>query len=72
MLTVEQIEQIRRAYYCEHKSVRAIAREQSHGRRVIREGISGSSAGPRRSDLRHAPVPLGYLLCVRPQHQPEQ
>ncbi len=28
MLTVEQIEAIRRAYYHDHKSVRAIAREQ--------------------------------------------
>ncbi len=54
MLTVEQIEQIRRAYYCEHKSVRAIAREQSHGRRVIREAICGSSPSPRRYRLREA------------------
>ena len=27
MLTVDAIEAIRRAYYCEHKSVRAIARD---------------------------------------------
>ncbi len=46
MLTVEQIEQIRRAYYCEHKSVRAIAREQGHGRRVIREAKPRPVMGP--------------------------
>ncbi len=54
MLTVEQVEQIRRAYYCEHKSVRAIAREQGHGRRVIREAIAGKSPSPRRYRLREA------------------
>jgi hypothetical protein len=41
MLTVEQIETIRRAYSHEHKSVRAIARELGHGRRVVREAIAG-------------------------------
>ena len=54
MLTVEQIEVIRRAYYCEHKSVRAIARELGHGRRVIREAISGTSPTPRQYKLREA------------------
>ncbi len=54
MLTVEQIEVIRRAYYCEHKSVRAIARELGHGRRVIREAIAGTSPSPRQYKLREA------------------
>jgi transposase len=51
MLTVEEIEAIRRAYYREHRSVRAIAREQQHGRRVIREAIAGTTPGPRRYRL---------------------
>lgn len=54
MLTVEQVEQIRRAYYCQHKSVRAIAREQGHGRRAIREAIAGTAPSPRRYRLREA------------------
>ena len=51
MLTVEQIEAIRRAYYHEHKSVRAVARELGHGRRVVREAIAGASPPPRRYRL---------------------
>jgi transposase len=35
MLTVKQWEQIRRAYYVEHKSMREIARETGHARRTI-------------------------------------
>jgi transposase len=52
MVTVEQIEEIRRAYYREHKSVRAIAREQGHGRRVVREVLAGAQPSPRRYHLR--------------------
>src|SRR5215210_6350122 len=51
MLTVEQIETIRRAYYHEHKSVRGIARELGHGRRVVREAIAGANPQPRRYRL---------------------
>jgi transposase len=51
MLTVEQIEAIRRAYYHEHKSVRAIARDLGHGRRVVREAIAGTTPQPRRYRL---------------------
>ncbi len=51
MLTVEQIEAIRRAYYHDHKSVRAIAREQQHGRRAVREAIAGVAPAPRRYRL---------------------
>lgn len=51
MLTVEQIETIRRAYYHEHKSVRGIARELGHGRRVAREAIAGANPPPRRYRL---------------------
>src|SRR5437764_12951164 len=48
MLKVEDIERIRRAYYVEQKSIRAIAREQGHHRRVVREAVAGTTAGPRR------------------------
>jgi len=51
MRTVEEVEAIRRAYYHEHKSVRAIAREQRHGRRVIREAIMGATPTPQRYRL---------------------
>jgi len=52
MRTVEQIEDIRRAYYQGHKSIRAIAREQGHGRDVIRAAIAGTTPGPPRYRLR--------------------
>jgi len=48
MLAVDDIEMIRRAYYVEHKSIRAISQEQRHHRRVVREAISGASPPPRR------------------------
>jgi hypothetical protein len=48
MLTVDEIEQIRRAYYCAQQSVRAIAREQQHHRRVVREAIAGTAVPPRK------------------------
>lgn len=64
MLTVEQIEAIRRDYYHEHKSVRAIARDSHHGRRVVREAISGAPP-PRRYHLTH-PKPRPVLDPVIP------
>ena len=48
MLTVEQSEAIRRAYFVDDKSVRAIARELHHGRRAIREVLAGDQPQPRR------------------------
>jgi transposase len=48
MLKVEDIERIRRAYYVEKKSIRAIAREQGHHRRVVREAVAGTNPPPRR------------------------
>jgi transposase len=59
MLTVEQVEAIRRAYFVEDKSVRAIARELRHGRRVIREALAGDIPQPRRYRLsRRKPRPV--------------
>ncbi len=48
MLPVDDIEMIRRAYYVEHKSIRAISQEQRPHRRVGRAAISGASPPPRR------------------------
>ena len=39
MITVEDYEAIRRAYYLEKKSIRQIAREQHHSRKTIRRAI---------------------------------
>lgn len=64
MLKVDQREQIRRAYYIDHKSVRQIAREQQHSRRTIRSALE--DAGPGRYTLavpRQRPV-LGPFLGV--------
>jgi len=60
MLTVEQSEAIRRAYFVEEKSVRAVARELHHGRRVIREVLAGDQPPPRRYRLRR-PQPRPVL-----------
>lgn len=51
MLTVDQIEAIRRAYHLEGKSIRAVARDLRHGRRVVREAIAGTAPPPRRYRL---------------------
>ena len=65
MLTVDEIEQIRRAYYCEKQSVRAIAREQHHHRRVVREAIAGTATPPRHYRQR-SPRPRPMVDGVRP------
>jgi len=44
MITVEQREQIRRAYLIEHKSIRQIAKELHCGRHTIREAIESAEA----------------------------
>jgi transposase len=65
MLRVEQIEQIRYAYYREGKSIRQIAREQHHSRTVVAEALQ--EATPRGYTLQHprpAPVlePVSALI----------
>lgn len=67
MLTVDEIEQIRRAYYVEKQSIRTIAREQHHHRRVVREAIAGTSPTPRqyrRQRARPRPMvdPVRHLI----------
>ena len=50
MLTVDQGEQIRRAYFIDAKSIRRIAREGHHDRRTVRKFLS--DAGPPRYTLK--------------------
>lgn len=64
MLTVDQREQIRRAYFIEGKSIRQIAREGRHDRKTVRKALR--DAGPPRYSLRRSrPRPvLGLFLAV--------
>ena len=50
MLTVDQREQVRRAYFIEGKSIRRIAREGLHDRRTVRKFLN--DAGPPRYTLK--------------------
>ena len=54
MVSVEDREQIRRAYFIEGMSIRAIAERFGHGRRVIRQAIA--SADPPRYQRQQPPV----------------
>src|SRR2546428_11542174 len=57
MITVEDREAIRRAYYLEHKSIRQIAREQHHSRRTIAKAIKELELQSyQRNTSRPAPV----------------
>ena len=49
MLKVDGIEEIRRAYFIEGKSIRRIAREGHHDRRTVRKALQDS--GPPRYRL---------------------
>jgi transposase len=64
VFTVDQREQIRRAYFIEGKSIRQTARERHHDRRTVRKALH--DAGPPRYTLREAhPRPiLGPFLAV--------
>ncbi len=65
MRTVEHSEEIRRAYYHEKKSIRAIAREQGHGRDVIRAAIAGTAPEPPRYRLRGTkPQPVRETIAL--------
>jgi transposase len=50
VLSVDEREQIRRAYFIEHKSIRQIARDQHHDRETIRGALR--EAGPPRYRLK--------------------
>jgi transposase-like protein len=56
VLTVDQREEIRRAYFVEGKSIRRIARERRHDRRTMRKALR--DAGPPRHTLEGSSPPL--------------
>ena len=57
MITVEEHEAIRRAYYLEKKSKRQIAREQGHSRKTVEKAIENRPAQPYRlTQPKPAPV----------------
>src|SRR5712691_12538445 len=57
MIVMEDYEAIRRAYYIEKKSIRQIAREQHHSRRIIRRAIKEPQPEPyQRTMIKPAPV----------------
>ena len=62
---MEPIEAIRRAYFVDPQNVRAIARDRHHGRRVVREALTGATPEPRRYRLSR-PKPRPVLDPVIP------
>jgi len=78
MIKVENIEAIRRAYFIEGMSIRAISRKLHHGRRLVKKAIGG--AGPYQYQLRKpraAPVLGPYRdrineLLVESEQQPRK
>ena len=57
MLTVEDREAIRRAYFVEEKSIREIARELHRSRKTVRKALaSAETESYRLSGTRAAPV----------------
>jgi transposase len=57
MIKVEDVEQIRRAYFLEGLSIREIGRTLQHGRRVIRAAIASAAPGAYRQ-VRARPAPV--------------
>jgi transposase len=79
MITVDEYEAIRRAYYVEKKSQRQIARELGHSRKTVRKALAGEGAGRyRQSQARSAPQLGPYkarieaLLAERERMPPKQ
>ena len=78
MIKVEDIEAIRRAYFIEGLSMRAIARKLHHGRRLVKKAIA--DAGPYQYQLkkpRAAPILGPYQdrineLPVESEQQPRK
>ncbi len=44
MISVDEREQIRRAYFIENKSIRRIARELGHSRKTVRKALESAEA----------------------------
>lgn len=57
MIRVDEYETIRRAYFIDGKSIRAIARERGHGRALVRQAIASPEPAPYTlKQPREAPV----------------
>src|SRR6266542_1847728 len=69
MITVEQRETIRRAYYLEHKSVRQIAREQRHSRKTVDKAIAQAQAQDQ-SYPSYQPYPYPTYRRTKPRPAP--
>lgn len=79
MLSVEQREAIRRAYYVERKSIRQIARELNCSRKTVDKAILSASPTPYTRTVPYAAPKLGAfkarlaeLLAEREQQPPKQ
>jgi transposase len=59
MIQVEGYEQIRRAYFDEHKSIRAIARELNHAPKTIRKALASAASPPYTLKMPRAAPRLG-------------
>jgi transposase len=61
MITVSIREDIRRAYFIEHKSIREIAKEQGHSRKTVRKAIESAEIGQyTQKEQRDSPVLGAY------------
>src|SRR5689334_13654534 len=65
MITVEDYEAIRRAYYLEKKSIRQIAKEQHHSRRTIRKAIQQVQPHPYFRTIHKSSPVLGSRFQER-------
>lgn len=70
MITVEQREAIRRAYYLEHKSVRQIAREQRHSRKTVDKAIAFGQAQDQEQGQFQPFEPYPRYRRTRPRPAP--
>ncbi len=64
MTRVEQFEAIRRDHYVRGMSIRAIARERSVHRRVVRQALQSALPPPRKTPDREPPVLTAALRAV--------
>src|SRR5437899_10474228 len=64
MITVEEREAIRRAYYLEGKSKRQIAREHNHSRKTLDKAVDNQPPQPYRRSLAK-PSPVFRALQAR-------
>lgn len=66
MIKVDKIEQIRRAYYVEGKSMRQIEREQHHSWRTIKKALANAEASSYTlKEAREAPVLGAYKARIK-------